>query len=144
MLYLLRVMHIYRATTMQFSAHGGPQRFWAGSRNWLWVFCLSPLCQGMATSAWRKVCCCSVAKSCSSLCHPMDCSTPGSSVLHSLPEFAQTHVLESMIASNHLVLCHSLLLLPSIFLSIRVFSSELALHIRWPKYWNFGFSIWSF
>ena len=46
-----------------------------------------------------------------------------------------------MMLSNHLILCHPLLLLPSIFPSIRVFSSELALHIRWPKYWSFNFSI---
>ena len=43
--------------------------------------------------------------------------------------------------SNHLILCHPLLLLPSIFLSVRVFSNESALHIRWPKYWSFSFSI---
>jgi len=49
--------------------------------------------------------------------------------------------IESMITSNHLILCHPLLLLPSIFPSIRVFSNELALHIRWPKYWNFSLSI---
>ena len=49
--------------------------------------------------------------------------------------------IESVIPSNHLVLCHSLILLPSIFPSIRVFSSELALHIRWPKYWSFSLSI---
>ena len=48
---------------------------------------------------------------------------------------------ESVMPSNHLILCHHLLLLPSIFPSIRVFSSELALHIRWPKYWSFSFSI---
>ena len=48
---------------------------------------------------------------------------------------------ESMIPSNHLILCHSLLLLPSIFPSIRVFSTELALRIGWPKYWSFNFSI---
>src|SRR5574340_1148631 len=48
---------------------------------------------------------------------------------------------ESMMPSNHLILCHPLLLLPSIFPSIRVFSNELALHIRWPKYWSFSFSI---
>ena len=47
----------------------------------------------------------------------------------------------SVMPSNHLILCCPLLLLPSIFLSIRVFSNELALHIRWPKYWNFSFSI---
>ena len=49
--------------------------------------------------------------------------------------------IESVIPSNHLILCHPLLLLPSVFLNIRVFSSELALHIRWPKYWSFSFSI---
>ena len=49
--------------------------------------------------------------------------------------------IESMMPSNHLILCHSLLLPPSIFLSIRVFSDESALHIRWPKYWSFSFSI---
>ena len=49
--------------------------------------------------------------------------------------------IESMMPSNHLILCHSLLLPPSIFPSIRVFSSESALHIRWPKYWSFSFSV---
>ena len=49
--------------------------------------------------------------------------------------------IESEVPSNHLILCHSLLLLPSIFPSIRVFSNELVLRIRWPKYWSFSFSI---
>ena len=49
--------------------------------------------------------------------------------------------IEAVMPSNHLILCHPLLLLPSIFPSIRVFSSESALRIRWPKYWNFSFSI---
>ena len=49
--------------------------------------------------------------------------------------------IESMMPSNHLILCHPLLLLPSIFSSIRVFSNESVLHIRWPKYWSFSFSI---
>ena len=49
--------------------------------------------------------------------------------------------IDSVMGSNHLILCHSLLLLSSIFPSIRVFSSELALHLRWPKYWSFSFSI---
>ena len=49
--------------------------------------------------------------------------------------------IESVMPSNHLILCHPLLFLPSIFLSIRVFSNESALHIRWPKYWSFSFSI---
>ena len=48
---------------------------------------------------------------------------------------------ESVMPSNHLILCHSLILLPSIFPSIRVFSNESVLHIRWPKYWSFSFSI---
>ena len=49
--------------------------------------------------------------------------------------------LESVMLSNHLILCHPLLLLPSIFPSIRVFSNQSARHIRWPKYWRFSFSI---
>ena len=49
--------------------------------------------------------------------------------------------IESVMLSNHLILCRSLLLLPSVFPSIRVFSNESALHIRWPKYWSFSFSI---
>ena len=69
-------------------------------------------------------------------CDPMDCSTPGFPVHHPLPELAQTHI--------HLILCRPLLLLPSIFSSIRVFSNESALCIRWPKYWSFSFSISSF
>ena len=56
-----------------------------------------------------------------------------------LPELAQTHSIESVMPSNHLILCHPLLLLPSIFPSIRVFSSESVLHIRWPEYWSFNF-----
>ena len=70
----------------------------------------------------------------------MDCSTPGSPVLHYLPEFAQTHT-ESVMASSHNILCHPLFPLPSIFPSIRFFPSKLALHIRRPKYWSFSFSI---
>ena len=58
-----------------------------------------------------------------------------------LLEFAQTHVLWVDDAIHHLILCHPLLLLPSVFPSIRVFSNELTLHIRWPKYWNFSFSL---
>ena len=57
------------------------------------------------------------------------------------PELTQTHVHRVVMASNHLILCRPLLLLPSIFASIRVFSNESVLHIRWPKYWNFRFSI---
>ena len=65
--------------------------------------------------------------------------TPGSPVLYCLPKFTQTHVHWIGDASNHLILCRPLLL-PSIFPSIRVFSNESALHIRWPEYWHFSFS----
>ena len=71
----------------------------------------------------------------------MDCSTPGFPVLHHLPEFAKLMSIESMVPSDHLILCHPLLLLPSVLPSIRVFSSESVLHIRWPKYWSFSFRI---
>ena len=83
----------------------------------------------------------SVAQLCLTLCNPMDCSTSGLPVHHQLLELAQLLSIELVMASNHLILCHPLLLLPSIFLSIRVFSNESVLHIRWPKYWSFSFSI---
>ena len=71
----------------------------------------------------------------------MNRSTPGLPVHHQLPEFTQTHAIEFVMVSNHLILCHHLLLLPSIFPSIRVFSNQSALDIRWPKYWSFSFNI---
>ena len=70
----------------------------------------------------------------------MDCSTPGFPVLHHLLELLKLVSIQSVMPSNRLVLCRPLLLLPSIFPSIRVFSNELALHIRWPKYWSFSIS----
>ena len=75
----------------------------------------------------------SVPQSCLSLCDPMDCSTPGLPVHHQLPEFTQTHVHCISDTANHLIPCRSLLLLPSIFPSIRVFSNESALCIRWQS-----------
>ena len=71
----------------------------------------------------------------------MDCSMPGCLILHSLTEFAQTHVhwVNDAIQLSHL--CHPVLFLPSVFPSIRVFSNESVLHIRWSKYWSFSFSI---
>ena len=74
------------------------------------------------------------------LCNPMDCSMPGFPVLHHLPELAQTHVHWVADAIQSFILCCPLLLLPSVSPSIRVFSNELALHIRWPKYWSFSIS----
>ena len=83
----------------------------------------------------------SVAQSCLTLCNPMNHSTPGLPVHHQLPEFTQTHVhwVSDTIQPSHPL--PSLLLLPSIFSSIRVFSDESALCIRWPKYWSFSFNI---
>ena len=73
-------------------------------------------------------------------CNPMDCSTPGSPVHHQLLEPAQTHVHWVGDAIQYLILCRPLLL-PLIFPSIRVFSSESVLRVRWTKYWSFSFSI---
>ena len=81
-----------------------------------------------------------VAQSCPTLCNPMNHSMPGLPVHHQLPEFTETHVHWVGDASNHLILCHSLLFPLSIFPSIRVFSNESVLHIRWPKYWSFSIS----
>ena len=71
----------------------------------------------------------------------MDCSTPGFPVRHQLPELAQSHFHWVSDASNHLILCRPLLLSPSNFPSIRVFSNESVLCIMWPKYWSFSFNI---
>ena len=81
-----------------------------------------------------------VVQSCPTLCDPTDCSMHGFHIHHQLPEFAQTHVHWVGDAIHHLILCHPLLLLPSVFPSIRVFSSGPALRIRWPQYWSFSFS----
>ena len=83
----------------------------------------------------------SVAVSCPTLCDPMNRSTPGLPVHHQLPEFTQTHVHPVSMPSSHLILCRPLLLLPPISPSIRVFSNESKLRMRWPKYWSFSFSI---
>jgi len=87
-------------------------------------------------------CCCSVAKSSLTLCDHMNYSTPDLPVLHFLPEFAQTHV--HWVSKYYLTISSSIdpfLLLLSVFPSIRVSSKESALHIRWPQYWSFSFSI---
>ena len=70
----------------------------------------------------------------------MDCSKPGFPVLTISWSLLKLMSIESMIPSNHLILCHPLLLLPSVFVSIRAFSNKLAFHIRWPKYYSFSFS----
>ena len=77
--------------------------------------------------------------SCVRLCKSMDCNRPGFPVLYNLLEFAQAHVHwgDDAIQPSHI--CRHLLLLSLIFLSIKVFSNEPTLHIRWPKYWSFSF-----
>jgi len=71
----------------------------------------------------------------------MDCNTPGFPVHHQLLELAQLMSIESVMSSKHLILCHPLLCLPSIFPSIRVISNESVLCIQWSKFWSFSFSI---
>ena len=94
----------------------------------------SPLNLPPSPNSMPPLCCCSVAQSCLTVCDPTDCRTPGFPVLHHLPQLAQTHVhWDSDYHPAISVLCHSLLLLPSIFPSIRAFSNESALCIRWPK-----------
>ena len=89
-------------------------------------------------SKWGTIClccCCSVTKSCLSLCNPMNCSMPGFSITNPWSLFKLMSI-ESVMPPDRLVLCRPLLLLPSIFPSTRVFSNELALCIRWPKHWT--------
>ena len=103
-----------------------------GNREYTWQV------RAIQTWSWkalfRRCCfCCSVASACPTLCDPMDCSRPGFPV-HHLSVCSNSCLV---MPSSHLILCHLFLLLPSIFPSIRVFSNELALSIRWPNYWSF-------
>ena len=97
------------------------------------------LCQLYVEALESIACYCSIPKSCLSLCYPRDCvagEAPLSSfVSWSLLKFMS---IESVMLSDHLILCHSLLLSPSIFPSLRAFSSDSALRIRWPKCWSFS------
>ena len=83
----------------------------------------------------------SVAQSCPTLCDPMNHSMPGLPVHHQLPDPSRRTSIESVMPSSHLILGRPLLLLPPIPPSIRVFSNESTLRMRWPKYWSFSFSI---
>ena len=82
----------------------------------------------------------SVTQSCPTLCDPMNCSKASLSITNS-QSLLKLMSIELVMPSSHLILCCPLLLLPSIFPSIRVFSKESVLRIRWPKYWSFSFSI---
>ena len=86
-------------------------------------------------------CCYSVAKSCPALSDPMNCSSPCFPVLAISRSLVKLMPIELAMLSNRLILCYPILLRPSIFPSVRVFSSESALCIMWPKYWSFSFSI---
>ena len=90
---------------------------------------------------WLSVQFSSVAQSCLTLCDPMDCSMPGLPSIINSQSLLKLTSIESLMPSNYLILCCPLLFLPSIFPSIRVFSNESVLHIRWPKYWSFSFGI---
>ena len=81
----------------------------------------------------------SVAQSCLTLCGPMNRSTPALPVHHQLLDSLRITSIESVMPSSHLILCRRLLFLPPILPSIRVFSNESILHMRWPKYWNFSY-----
>ena len=85
------------------------------------------ICENFAASGSqvKVICCyCLVTKLYPTLCDPMDCSIPGFPVLHYLPEIVQIHVIELVMLSNHIILCHHLLLLPSVFPNFRIFSNE--------------------
>ena len=88
----------------------------------------------------RQCCCCSVAQSCQTLCDPWTAAHQASLSFTISRSLFKLMSIELVMPFNHLILCHPLLLLPSIFPSIRVFSNVLALHIRWPKYWRFSIS----
>ena len=88
------------------------------------------------------ICCCSVTQSCPTLCKSMHCSTLGASLsITNSQSLLKLMFIELVMPSKHLILCRPLLLLPSIFPSIRVFSNESVLPVKWPKYWSFSFSI---
>ena len=83
----------------------------------------------------------SASQSYPTLCDPKKHRTPGPPSITNFQSLPKLMSIESVMPSNHLILCLLLLLLPSIFPNIRVFSHESALHIRWPKYWSFSFNI---
>ena len=113
------------------------------------VICQAPLCitfprqEYLGGLPFLFQCCIfsSVAQLCLILCNPMDCSSPDFPVYHNYQSLLKLMSIESVMPSNHLILCHPLLLLPSIIPSIRAFSNVSVLCIRWPKYWSFSFSI---
>ena len=114
----------------------------------IWVVFNSFGCQSLLRLLWQNatdfMACCSVAQLCATLCNPMDCSMLGFPVLHCLLDLLKLMSIELVMPSHHLTVCCLLLLLPSIFLSIRVFFNESVLCTRWPKYWEFQLQHQSF
>ena len=136
--------------------HGPHSRVWCEwiHRRWerLWPSLLpgtrKGICQESSGSVWPRTLegltswkFSSVAQSCLTLCDPMDCSTPASLSITNSRSLLKLMSVELVMPSNHLILCRPLLFLPLIFLSIRVFSNESAVHTRWPKFWGFNFSM---
>ena len=99
------------------------------------------LCTTTLRTSFHSSSCCSFAHLCPTLCDPMDCAHQASLSITNSRSLLRLMSIESVMPSNCLILCCPLLLLPSILPSIRVFSSESALHVKWPEYWNFSFSI---
>ena len=98
-------------------------------------------CVGFIVDPYKILQFCSVTQLHPTLCDSMDSGMPGFPVHHQLRVYSNSMSIESVIPFNHLILCHPLLLTPSIFPSIRVFSNESVSCIRWPKYWSFSFNI---
>ena len=118
--------------------HGGLQSMmWQNYQtrlsNHVYIFMIPPLRNSVQFS--------SVAQSCPTLCNTKGCSTQGFLSITNSQSWLKLMSIELAMPSNHLTLCCLLFLLTSIFPSIRVFSNESVLHIRWPKYWSFSFSI---
>ena len=101
---------------------------------WIWVSV-----RKSKNKLWTG-CCCLVTLLCPTLCDPMDCSSQASLSFSISWSLLKLTSIQSVMLSNHLILCCPLLLLPSVLPSIWVFSNESVLHIRWPKYWNFSFT----
>ena len=109
---------------------------------WIWAGSLGAIAQAKGDSSPGKmVQVSSVAQSCPTLCYAWTVVLQTSPSIPNSQGLLKLRSIESVMPSNHLILCHPILLLPSIFPSIRVFSNESVLHIRWPNYWSFSFNI---
>ena len=105
------------------------------TKSWTWVSDWTELMSDVSFASS-----CSVTKLCPTLCDPTDAACQASLSCNISQSLLNLMSTESVMASNHLILCYPLFLLPWIFPNIRVFSNKSALHIWWPKYWSFSFS----